>query len=574
MTEIVLFHVLAATGGAAFGMLAIWAGFGRLHWSVRFIPVAAVIVSLFPVPAFDLALVFVSQALVVAVPLILVRRFTAPPADGTATVTAPPSQPWRRFSVADLFRATLLIAAVFGVAAYLPGDVRASWWKYTLVGAGFGVATLAGAWTALARRHWWLRLGGLCIAAPLAGVPTALDWRTYVYFRESEWAWCAVTAAVGVQVTLWLMLTEAAGWTGFCRTKRHSSKGVGTIQSVAVVRRRLAMSGLAVVSLAILLLPVVAYHDMLHAPSIPASQPPEPNAYDDLLRIAVALKSIGPPGGSLASEAEQQVSPDQHRRVLFDELHAALRRPGAVPFRRDIDSSYLPNIQSLRQLSRDLLADGDRHRLAGNTIDAQRRYLDLVELGPASSRGGWLVDRMLGTAFERMGIEGLRQLRESLSRDQRRALIDTLQAHEADWEPAADVLARELANLDRIVGWPARVSFLNPFAMIQATEQADDRRSATLRLLICETALAQYLADHGAPPAQLPELVPEYLSDVPDDPFSGRPLVYRTGPNGYVLYSVDQNCLDDGGRRGTSLTDGDLFLDPAPPPTDDGAGED
>jgi hypothetical protein len=95
-----------------------------------------------------------------------------------------------------------------------------------------------------------------------------------------------------------------------------------------------------------------------------------------------------------------------------------------------------------------------------------------------------------------------------------------------------------------------------------------------LRLLICELALAQYAVYHGAPPAQLARLVPQYLPVVPEDPFSGRPLVYRTEPAGYVLYSVGQNSLDDGGQRGPSDTDGDLFLDPAPPPASDSAGED
>ena len=74
---------------------------------------------------------------------------------------------------------------------------------------------------------------------------------------------------------------------------------------------------------------------------------------------------------------------------MFDELHAALRRP----VRHSISDPKMTvttchQLQMLRQLSRDLLAEGDRHRLAGNTIDAQRRYLDLMELGPASSRGG------------------------------------------------------------------------------------------------------------------------------------------------------------------------------------------
>jgi hypothetical protein len=560
MTEVVLFHVLAATAGAAFGLLAIWAGLGRLHWVIRFVPIVAVIVALFPVPAFDLALVFVSQALVVAVPLILVRRFTAPPTDGTATVTPPASHPWRRFSVADLLRATLLIAAVFGVVAYVPENVRASWWKYVLLGTGFGMATLAGAWAARAHRPWWIRLAVVCFVAPLAGVPTALDWRTYFYFRESAWPWCAVTATVGVLVVVWLLLARAAGLTVLRRTGQGSAEDAATARRVGAFRRLVAGVMVGLTSLVILLLPAAAYHDMLHAPLIPTCRPPEPNAYDDLPQIAAALRKLS----------------DQDRRMLFDELHTALQRPGTTPFRPESDSYYVPPFQMLRQLSRDLLAEGDRHRLAGNMIDAQRRYLDLMELGPASSRGGTFVERMIGRTFENMGIEGLRQLRDSLSSDQRGALIVALQAHETDWEPAADVYARELVMTVRMAGSPARISFVNGLSATRAIiEQGDDRRLAMLRLLTCELALAQYAADHGEPPSQLTGLVPDYLPDVPNDPFSGQPLVYRTEPPGYVLYSVGQNCLDDGGRRGASFRfDPDQFLDPVPPPASDGAGED
>jgi len=444
-----------------------------------------------------------------------------------------------------------------------------------LVGAGFGVATLAGTWAALPHQRRWFRFGVVCILVPLAGVPTVL-YENVLLLWGSGWLWCAVTASVALLVATWLCLAHYAG---FGRMRHADDSPAGhAVESRATrgFRRRLAISGLALVSLAILLLPTVAYYEMLHVPPIPITEPPEPNAYDDLLRIAAALQNVDTPVASLATEAEQQASAGQRRRVLFDELHAALRRSCAVPFRRPIEDSgsYLPQLQSLRQLSRDLLADGDRHRLAGNTIEAQRSYLDLVELGLAISRDGLLVDRLVGIAFEGMGIEGLRQLRDALSNDQRRTLIAALQVHEAGWEPSDDVNARELFWLDRMIGWPVRISFANPIDNIptQAAEQADSRRSAMLKLLICELALAQYAADHGAPPAQLAELAPNYLPKVPDDPFSELPMVYRTEPAGYVLYSVGQNGADDGGQRSRSITDGDLFLDPASPESD-GAGE-
>ncbi len=58
-------------------------------------------------------------------------------------------------------------------------------------------------------------------------------------------------------------------------------------------------------------------------------------------------------------------------------------------------------------------------------------------------------------------------------------------------------------------------------------------------------ALAAFRADHGHYPASLAELVPHDIQALPNDPFSGRPLVYRPMPKGYALYSVGANGIDD-----------------------------
>ncbi|MEX0704455.1 MAG: hypothetical protein WD069_20305, partial [Planctomycetales bacterium] len=44
-------------------------------------------------------------------------------------------------------------------------------------------------------------------------------------------------------------------------------------------------------------------------------------------------------------------------------------------------------------------------------------------------------------------------------------------------------------------------------------------------------------------------LAPKYIAAVPDDLFSGKPLIYRPTEDGsgYLLYSVGQNEIDDGG---------------------------
>ena len=64
-------------------------------------------------------------------------------------------------------------------------------------------------------------------------------------------------------------------------------------------------------------------------------------------------------------------------------------------------------------------------------------------------------------------------------------------------------------------------------------------------------------------------LLIDWLVGVPSDPFSDRPRVYRQRADGYLLYGVSANGIDDGGvvAEWSDMLQGhgDLFLDdPAP----------
>jgi hypothetical protein len=80
--------------------------------------------------------------------------------------------------------------------------------------------------------------------------------------------------------------------------------------------------------------------------------------------------------------------------------------------------------------------------------------------------------------------------------------------------------------------------------LVTATERSEQvHRNRRLAF-----ALALYHADHGRYPEKLAELAPKYLDTIPDDIFSGKPLIYKPNGNGYLLYSVGANGVDDGGR--------------------------
>ena len=58
-------------------------------------------------------------------------------------------------------------------------------------------------------------------------------------------------------------------------------------------------------------------------------------------------------------------------------------------------------------------------------------------------------------------------------------------------------------------------------------------------------ALTRYKRDTGAYPETLEALVPTYLAEIPEDPFSGNRMPYRVGPEGYLLSSTGWNGKDD-----------------------------
>jgi hypothetical protein len=74
--------------------------------------------------------------------------------------------------------------------------------------------------------------------------------------------------------------------------------------------------------------------------------------------------------------------------------------------------------------------------------------------------------------------------------------------------------------------------------------QAKAQRGATLTILATE----RWRLDKGSLPAGLDELVKSgYLTELPVDPWSDKPLVYRKTADGYTLYSVGPDFQDNGG---------------------------
>ena len=108
-----------------------------------------------------------------------------------------------------------------------------------------------------------------------------------------------------------------------------------------------------------------------------------------------------------------------------------------------------------------------------------------------------------------------------------------------------------------------RSTFGRPPAFFENGPAADFARIArqtasTLtetRVCITVLALERYLQVNGQPPSSLDALAPQFLSEVPKDPYTGTPLRYVFTRTEYKVYGAGSNRRDDGGDIGMPRSD-------------------
>ncbi len=101
---------------------------------------------------------------------------------------------------------------------------------------------------------------------------------------------------------------------------------------------------------------------------------------------------------------------------------------------------------------------------------------------------------------------------------------------------------------------------------VRQAVKAEHRVAQRLRNLEVALALSSWRGDHGSYPKKLEELVPKYLRAEPQDIFGGQPLRYQRTAEGYLLYSVVDNEVDDDGRNWDDMPRGDDLVVRMPRP--------
>jgi hypothetical protein len=555
-----------ATPVAIFGMFALWAAVSRSHWFLRTAIVGGAILTTLLIPAYEVVILLTVQTATVVAGIAVWRRRRS---SGETNEHAIATRPRLRLSMETLLLAMAVIAVVTTVAARAPSIPLGEWYQTLLSGVSSGVTTFVCVWLVFGSALWWLRLLAALLFIPgFAFTFVGLQWaghRVVYWYRSggtlssyTENAWSHISAntlawskPVGLSMAilcLFMYLMHRAGW--FDPSGEHAS----SVAASAKLRLARARTWVVAFCCAAAIFPLALFYRLLTPTPLPDVKLPQPNGFDDFI---AAGHMIGPVSGTTLlnygplSDAALRAEVTKHDDAI-ERMRSGLEK---ACWNTRVNSQSVQNDDwALIHLMSAVSARCELADRSGSVDDRVAAYWDLLRFSFESDRG-YGTNYSVGAQSEPYTILGLWKCRTRLSSEQCINLAAKLWKLETTREPW-HIRAERQRAIDENINWQWRLM------CILAEWHGEDRyawrraqvmtRMVEMRMLIVELGLRAHRLELGSAPATLAELLPRYLSAVPDDPFAEGAMIYRATRDHYVLYSVGPDGDDDRGQPGTA----------------------
>ncbi len=265
-------------------------------------------------------------------------------------------------------------------------------------------------------------------------------------------------------------------------------------------------------------------------PLPPVAPLPNPNGYDDLVKAGNMVSNDFDNYDELSSAKLSELI--KKNAEAFQTARTGLQGECRVPLDYSATSSaHLDQLASLKRLAFGFIAEGRLAEKENRPGDAAQFYLDTINLGNKSARGGVLIDQLVGTALEAIGVANLQELVDDLDAKachETAATLETLDAQRQTWsqvmQQERDWSRRTFPGMRNELARLMSRKTLNK--AYQVAEQRFDEQQSKTRRLILEFAARAYQLDKGHPPATVADLVPDYLKAIPQDPLTGTNMVF------------------------------------------------
>lgn len=259
---------------------------------------------------------------------------------------------------------------------------------------------------------------------------------------------------------------------------------------------------------------------------------PNPNGYDDFAKALPLISADSSDWNTLAIEDLRQV-------VASNQPALELIRTGltkecqVIPYSLTPTTSptnnHLSDLGSTKRAAHAFCAASRLALVQGETNQAALLALDCIRFGHESTRGGVLIDGLVGLAIQAIGFARLEEALPGTDAVTARAVAERLEEVAARSESADTIFGREAqwARRGRFGRANLFVQIVQPFLNRGTKAKAKQKfakGSMELQRTALHVAARAYELDSGRPPASVHDLVPQYLKSVPLDPATGREL--------------------------------------------------
>jgi len=560
----------------AVGLCGLWISLGkRLNWQLRGILILLVLAPLVAIPAYDLFVAFWVQALLAAALTAPLRSRLQMNSEATVKSAIPAESGsarvfkgwWPRYSLADLLACFAFFAVLFGAASQIKFQWINEWIDLLTYAPAAAIITAGAAYGGLARRRRWLWIPLLaatswCIGWCLFRPFISLNQPTFPGIWLFHNGWHKEFDLKGI---LFWFAFVLASWLAILRYVRDywsgQVPGILAAQSSTDGRRvgwrqrasgRLATILVAGTSIALFVPLAWLYWRMLNPLPIPPSTI-DPNPY----RI---LKTTG---------KSLEFGPDDFENATIEDVRAFITRNAAplaqahdlVRCDSQVDDEYYAteweeyySAWELSAVARALELEGHLLRAKGELEQAANTFLDIMWLAQIALRDGDIGHCVGSTSIEGTGRDNLLTMRKDWSPDDCRIIIRKLRNLDQQRVSTDDMLMFTRIHWEHGEGWKWRLHSIFFGLPITNIDEHDWSRPyfllaaiAKTRLLMVDLAIQAYQEENNDLPDTLETLVPEYLPSMPLDPFTFRPLTYVRSDEGYLVYSVGYDEIDNGG---------------------------
>jgi hypothetical protein len=249
-----------------------------------------------------------------------------------------------------------------------------------------------------------------------------------------------------------------------------------------------------------------------------------------------------------------------------------------VPLQYDGDffSAHSADICALRDLARAGALQCDRLRFKGEKELAAQAVRNLLRLANISRNGGLIIDLLVSNAIAGSALSRLRKMRWVMSAgvcaemarelsawDRARETFHAVAERDAQWERIVELTPSAVSAPLETPADPALAELhetttkaihqmmeLPPLVQRTMKEHLDHRTTSVARLLIVDLALRAARQKEGELPPSLDALMPEYLPEIPANPFGEAPMAYQPRANDFQLYFIGPSGQDHCGKFG------------------------